>query len=197
MLSKPYAFCACTVALVLAVGSSGSSQPPVRDRILRPIDPTQSETVKGSSHPLARPEFDRGRINSDQPISGTLVFRLSPTQQADLERLLHDQQSPSSPDYHNWLTPEQYADRFGMSKSDLAKVGEWLSSEGLTVNGVSRGRTELYFSGSAAQVENAFRTQLHRYVVRGVEHFANATAVSVPQSFVDVVLGVRGLDNFR
>jgi len=197
MLSKPYAFCACTVALVLAVGSSGSSQPPVRDRILRPIDPTQSETVKGSSHPLARPEFDRGRINSDQPISGTLVFRLSPTQQADLERLLHDQQSPSSPDYHNWLTPEQYADRFGMSKSDLAKVGEWLSSEGLTVNGVSRGRTELYFSGSAAQVESVFRTEIHRYVVKGEDHFANATPLSVPHSLVDVVLTVRGTDNFR
>jgi len=197
MLSKSYVFCACTVALVLAVGGSGSSQPPVRDRILRPIDPTQSETVKGSSHPLARPEFDRGRINSDQPISGTLVFRLSPGQQADLDRLLRDQQSPSSHDYHNWLTPEQYADRFGMSKGDLARVSGWLSSEGFIVNGVSRGRTEIYFSGSAAQVENAFRTQLHRYVVRGVEHFANATAVSVPRSFVDVVLGVRGLDNFR
>jgi subtilase family serine protease len=197
MLSKSHVFCACTVALVIAVGSPGSSQPLVRDRILGPIDPTQSEAVKGSAHPLARPEFDRGRIDSNQPISGALVFRLSPAQQADLDRLLHDQQSPSSPNYHNWLTPEQYADRFGMSKSDLAKVGAWLTSQGLTVNGVSRGRTEIYFSGSAAQAENAFRTQLHRYVVRGVEHFANATAVSVPQSFVDVVLGVRGLDNFR
>jgi subtilase family serine protease len=164
---------------------------------LRPIDPTQSEAVKGSAHPLARPEFDRGRINSDQPISGALVFRLSPAEQADLDRLLRDQQNPSSPDYHRWLTPEQYADRFGMSKSDIAKAGAWLSSEGLFVNGVSRGRTELYFSGSAAQVENAFRTEIHRYVMKGEDHFANATPLSVPHALADVVLTVRGIDNFR
>lgn len=183
--------------LILAIGSPGTSQVPSRDRIVRPIDPTQVTVVRGTAHPLARPQFDQGRVHSDQPINGALVFRPSATQQADLDRFLKQQQDPSSPNYHQWLTPEQYADRFGMTQSDLAKVSAWLKSQGLTVNEISRGRTEIYFSGNVAEVEKAFRTEIHNYVVKGENHFANATPLSIPSSLVDVVLGVRGLDNFR
>jgi subtilase family serine protease len=168
-----------------------------KDRIMQPIDSAEVALVKGTAHPLARPEFDQGRVNSEWAINGALVFRLSSAQQADLDGLLRDQQNPSSPTYHQWLTPEQYADRFGMSRNDLLKVTAWLKSQGLTVEGISRGRTEIYFSGSAGTVENAFRTEIHNYVVRGENHFANATALSVPLSLLDVVLSVRGLDNFR
>jgi subtilase family serine protease len=197
MFTKAYARLACAAVLIFAIGSPGTSQMAAKDRILRPIDPSQVSSVKGTAHPLARLEFDQGRISSDQPITGALVFRLSPAQQSDLDRLLRDQQNPSSPNYRNWLTPEQYAERFGMSQNDLAKVSSWLRSQGLTVTGISRGRTEIYFSGAAGVVENAFRTEIHKYAVKGQEHFANSTALSVPQAFVDVVLGVRGLDNFR
>jgi subtilase family serine protease len=188
---------ACAATLFVFMGSSGTGQMAVKDRILRPIDSTQTTVVRGTEHPLAKPEIDRGRIDPSQAINATLVFRLSATQQADLDRLLRDQQTPSSPRYHQWLTPEQYADRFGMSRNDLAKISAWLQSQGLPLNGVSRGRTEISFSGSAGTVEAAFQTELHRYVVRGQEHFANSRAVSVPQAFADVVLGVRGLDDFR
>jgi len=197
MFTKAYARLAGAAVLILAIGSPGTSQLAAKDRILRPVDSSQLSIVRGTAHPLARPEFDQGRISSEQPITGAVVFRLLPAQQSDLDRLLRQQQDPSSPSYHNWLTPEQYAARFGMSQNDLSKVSGWLRSQGLTVTGISRGRTELYFSGSAGVVENAFRTEIHKYVVKGEEHFANSTALSVPQSFVDVVLGVRGLDSFR
>jgi subtilase family serine protease len=197
MFLKMYIRVACAAALVLMIGSPGATQMASRDRILQPVDSTQVALVKGTAHPLARPEFDQGRASSEQPITGAVVFRLSAAQQSDLDHLLRDQQNPSSRNYHQWLTPEQYADRFGMSRGDLAKVGAWLKSEGLTVNGVSRGRTEVYFSGSVGTVENAFRTEIHNYVVSGATHFANATALSIPTSLVAVVLSVRGLDNFR
>lgn len=187
----------CALTVLVASSNSGMSEVAVRDRILQPVDPTQKTVVIGSEHPLARPEFDRGRIHLDQMIDGAVVFRLSAAQNSDLDRLLHDQQNPSSPSYHKWLTPEQYADRFGMSRNDLTKVSSWLQSQGLAVTSVSRGRTEISFSGSSGNVEAAFRTQLHKYVVKGEEHFANATAVSVPRSLFDVVLSVRGLDDFR
>src|SRR5579864_5325815 len=197
MFTKAYARLAGAAVLILAIGSPGTSQLAAKDRILRPVDSSQLSIVRGTAHPLARPEFDQGRISSEQTITGAVVFRLSPAQLSDLDRLLSDQQNPSSPHYDQWLTPEQYAARFGMSQNDLSKVSGWLRSQGLTLTGISRGRTELYFSGSAGVVENAFRTEIHKYVVKGEEHFANSTALSVPQSFVDVVLGVRGLDNFR
>ena len=122
---------------------------------------------------------------------------MAPDQQAALDKLLEEQQEPDSPNYHKWLTPEQYAARFGMSDADLAKVSSWLKSQGLTVNGFSRARTRVFFSGTASQVENVFRTELHNYQVDGQTRFANASEVSVPMALSGMVLGVRGLDNFR
>jgi subtilase family serine protease len=126
-----------------------------------------------------------------------MTFRLSPAQQADLNQLLREQQDRSSPNYHKWLTPDQYAARFGMSSSDLAKVTSWLSSQGLTVDEVSRNRNEIRFSGTFGQVESALKTEIHNYAIPGEQHFANAVDVSLPAAFSAQVLSVRGLDNFR
>ena len=147
---------------------------------------------------MARAAFDQGRVNGGMPISrAAIIFRLSAEQQAALDKLLEEQQEPDSPNYQKWLTPEQYAARFGMSDADLAKVSSWLKSQGLTVSGFSRARTRVFFSGTAAQVENVFRTELHNYQVDGQTRFANASTVSVPMALSGMVLGVRGLDNFR
>lgn len=53
------------------------------------------------------------------------------------------------------------------------------------------------FSGTAAQVENTFQTQLHRYQINGVAHMANATEISVPSAISGMVAGVRNLTDFR
>ena len=126
-----------------------------------------------------------------------MVFKLSPAQQADLAKLLAEQQDSRSPNYRKWLTPEQYAARFGISDSDLAQVSSWLKSQGLTVDGFSRGRTQVFFSGSASQVESAFHTQFNRYLVDGQTSIANAVEISVPEAIAGMVQGFRGFENFR
>src|SRR5207244_11454627 len=88
-------------------------------------------------------------------------------QKAAHDKLLAEQQNPQSSNYRKWLTSEQYAARFGMSDADLAKVSTWLKSQGLTVDGYSRARTRVFFSGTAVQVESVFRTELHRYQIDG------------------------------
>jgi subtilase family serine protease len=180
-------------AALLAVTASAQ----VRNRIAQNIGDTEP-VMLSTPHPLARAEFDRGRVEGSLRIDrAALVFKLAPAQQAALDKLLADQQNPNSPDYRKWLTPEQYAARFGMSDADLAKVSAWLKSQGLTVDGYSRARTRVFFSGTAAQVESAFRTEFHRYQVNGETSLANATEISLPQALSAVVLGVRGFENFR
>ncbi|HMH05738.1 MAG TPA: protease pro-enzyme activation domain-containing protein [Terriglobales bacterium] len=180
-------------AAVLAVAASAQS----RSRISQRIEDTEP-VVFSAPHPLARAEFDRGRVEGSMRINrAAMVFKLAPAQQAALEKLLAEQQNPHSPNYHKWLTPEQYASRFGMSEADLSQVSAWLKSQGLTVNGYSRARTRLFFSGTASQVESAFHTEFHRYLVNGETPFANATELSVPQALSSVLLGFRGLENFR
>jgi uncharacterized protein (TIGR03437 family) len=126
-----------------------------------------------------------------------LTLGPSPAQQADLERLLAEQQTPGSPNYHRWLTPEQFGQRFGPSDSDVAQITTWLQNQGMTVTYVGRGRGWIAFDASAAQAEIAFSTELHHYLVNGELHFANATEPSIPSALAGVVTGIGGLHDFR
>jgi len=130
---------------------------------------------------------------------GYAMLMMKPTsaQQADLEQLLRDQQNPSSPSFRQWLSPEQFADRFGLSVSDQSKVVAWLTAQGLTVNESARARNWIAFSGSVAQITKTFQTAIHRYNVNGEMHFSNTGDPSVPSAIADVVGGMRGLDDFR
>jgi subtilase family serine protease len=180
--------------LVAAVTAGATAQ---QDRIINTIDPTESVVLKHNVTPQAQPENDAGPLDPSQTLTGIRVmFKLSATQNADLKQLLAEQQTPSSPNYHKWLTPRQYADRFGLSPHDIAKITSWLKSQGLQVTEIAHGRGWIVFSGTVAQVQNAFHTQLHRYTVNGETHFANSTAPSIPKALAGVVSGLRGLNDF-
>jgi uncharacterized protein (TIGR03437 family) len=167
-------------------------------RITRPINDRDRASLPGHVHPKARPEFDQGRVSPSQTLSYvTLTLAQSAEQKADLERLLVEQQTPGSPNYHHWLTPEEFAQRFGTSDSDIQQITAWLQGQGLTVAAVARGRGWIAFNGTASQVEAAFGTQLHNYLLDGELHFANATEPSIPAAITDVVSAIRGLHNFR
>jgi subtilase family serine protease len=194
---RMFARAVVVVAAVFAAGSFGRSAPVSGDRILGTIDSTQVTRVRGTAHPRARAQYDEGRTDASRTISGAITFRLSAAQQAELDQLLREQQDPKSPNYHRWITPDQYAARFGMSSNDLHKVSSWLQSQGLNVDSISRNHNEISFSGSVGQVEYAFKTEVHNYTIRGEQHFANAMDVSLPAAFSQQVLGVRGLDNFQ
>ena len=73
----------------------------------------------------------------------------------------------------------------------------WLRSQGLSVGAPSRTGTRLAFSGTAAQVERAFGTEMHYYLVDGAKHFAMSRAPSVPADLADIVLGLHNLHDFR
>jgi len=168
------------------------------DRITAPIDSSQRVPLKGNIHGMAQARFDLGRTDSGQMIHGlTLVFHPSAAQQAALDTLLAQQQQRSSPNYHKWLTPAQFADRFGMTQADIARVTSWLDSQGFTVTSVANSRNQIAFDGTVAQVESVFATEIHNYLVDGVIHFANATNPSVPAALAASVLSVGHLHNFN
>jgi uncharacterized protein (TIGR03437 family) len=169
-----------------------------RNRIATRIDNTRTVVLRGRVHPRARTENDRGPVESSFQVPAiTLILKSSASQQSDLRQLLQQQQDPSSPNYHQWLTPEQYADRFGVSSNDAARIVDWLQSQGFVVSSTSRSRTSITFSGTADQARNALHTEIHRYSVNGTTHYANATDPSIPAALSDVVAGFRGLNSFH
>ena len=185
-------------ASVAPYAQISARDPQSRDRVKGAIDDQDVAPLAGSAHPAARTRTDLGRVESDTTLeSVTLVFKLSPQQQQDRDTLMQQQQDTRSANYHTWLTPAQYQSRFGVSESDLATVKAWLQSHGLTVNESSSDRSTVVFSGTASQIEEAFHTQIHRFIADGETNIANASEVSVPRALSSVVLGVRGLNDFR
>ena len=186
-------------AAILMMASSGWAQPSAQpNRITRELSSGELIRLPGSVHRLTRKATDVGPVNRDMRLDTlSLHFGPSAEQQIELDALTQAQQNPKSPQYHKWLTQEEYGARFGLSDADLGKITEWLQSQGFTVRGTSKSRNALYFSGTAAQVESAFHTQLRRYLLNGEAHFANATELQVPAALRGVLVIVRGLNDFR
>ena len=169
--------------------------PPVR--ITQAINENNLILLRGNVHPLARPEFDQGPAPPDLHMDRMLlVLKRSPAQEAALQKLLDDQQDKSSPSYHRWLTPEQFAQQFGVADSDIQTVTSWLQSHGFRVTQVSKGRTLIEFSGTATQVQEALHTSIRKYVVNETEHWANTADPQIPSALSPVVAGVFTLHNF-
>jgi hypothetical protein len=125
-----------------------------------------------------------------------LVLKRSTEQDAALQTLLDDQQDKSSPNYHQWLTPDRFGQQFGPSDDDIQNVMLWLRSQGFQVSRIARGRTVIEFSGTATQVQNAFHTEIHKYAVNGEEHWANSSDPQIPTALTPVIAGVSSLHNF-
>ena len=169
----------------------------VRPLITQPIDDGQLEILPGNVHPLAQPAYDQGAAPADLPMERMLlVLKRSAAQQSALETLLVGQQNRSSAQYHKWLTPQQFGQQFGAADQDIQTITAWLQSHGLTVNNVANGKNVIEFSGVASQVEETFHTSIHKYVVNGVEHWANATNPEIPVALKAAVAGVATLHNF-
>lgn len=170
----------------------------VPDHVTREIDSQSVVSLAGSVNPRAAAKYDIGVVNTGTRINGiTLYFKPSADQKSELDALVKAQQTPGSASYHKWLSPQEYASRFGLSDNDLAKVQSWLERQGFSVDRVANSRNAISFSGTAGQVESAFQTEIHNYKIDNQTHFANATPISVPSALSGVFQSVRNLDDFR
>ena len=188
----------CSLSFLILVSFSFSSLFAQENRVNARISGSQLTTLAGRVHPLASAQNDQGAVAGGFQLSGiTIHLQPSAAQQALLQQLLANQQNPQSPSFHQWLTPEQYADRFGVSQTDLDRVTAWLASEGLSVTYVARSRTYVSFNATAAQVQSTFHTSIHHYSVNGETHYANATNPSIPTALAGIVGSIRGLHDFH
>ena len=168
-----------------------------RARIIQPVDDTARVTLRGSLHPLAQAEFDRGQV-SDSDSTGTLLLVLgrSAEQQAALDSYVKSASMPGTALYRQWLLPTEYGIRFGARPDDIATVKTWLESNGFTIEQVSPAANVIRFSGNMGAVRAAFHTDIHRYEVNGKLHLANGSAPSIPAALAPVVRGIAALNDF-
>ena len=168
-----------------------------QSRITQQINESQRTVLVGNTHPLAQAKYDKGPVSASLPLDRmSLVLKRSPAQEAALETLLAQQQDKKSPNYHKWLTAAQFGQLFGPSDQDIQKVTAWLTTHGFIVDQIATGRQFIQFSGTAGEVEEAFKAPLHNLSVNGKPHIANMNDPSVPTALASVVGGVRSLHDF-
>jgi subtilase family serine protease len=184
-------------AAIFLLGVSVNAQQP-EARIPAAINSLERTTLRGSHSPQARAENEAGRVPSGTRLEGiSIVFSRTAAQEADLQALIASQQDPASPMYQHWLTPEEFGARFGVADADIVAVAAWLEQLGFTVDGVSRSRNQITFSGTVQQAEQAFGTELHYYNLSGEAHFAPHADLTLPTSLAPVVQAVTNLSSFR
>lgn len=182
------------LALCLAAILSGAPA----NRLARPIDSRETYVLSGHSRPLLVSAKDLGPAAASLPLGQLeLHFSMTAAQTADLDSLLAQQRDRRSSQYHKWLTPEQFGARFGVSESDLNKVTAWLESAGFENVQVSRSRTFVSMSGTAAHVGNLFGAAIHQYQRNGKAFYANSADPVLPRALSGLVSGLKGLSNYQ
>ncbi len=197
---RPILFLAM-VALLLASLSqvmfakiTTAAQPEVR--VTKKVDNSKRTTLYGHVSAAVRTAQDMGRQDPRTPSPGMImVLKSSEDQKREIRKVIDEQQDKRTANYHQWVTPEEFGEHFGVHDDDLAQIKTWLTSQGFTVDEVSKSKRVIKFSGNIGQVEQAFQTEMHTYNLHGEMHVANNTEISVPEAFNKVIAGVT-LHNF-
>ena len=132
---------------------------------------------------------------AEAPSSQTLAMHLTMAirNRAGLDRLLADQQDPASPDYHRWITPDDFTSRFGPTDADLARVTRWLKQKGFTVTSADASSREVAFTGTVAQAQNVFAVKIAASADGSL--YSNIADPRIPASLAPLIESIRGLDN--
>jgi subtilase family serine protease len=199
-LFAPLLLAGCSAGSVGSAGGSASSSAPASKQaplLTAAIDESRLVTLAGNTHPKANAKYDLGALDPATPLEHLqLVLKRSPAQELALQGLIDRLHDPKAPEYHQWLTPQQFGDSFGVAQEDVDTVSRWLASHGFTVESLPTSRMFVEFTGTAGQIRDTFHTEVHALNVAGVRHIGNVSDPSIPAALAPVVVGIHSLHDF-
>ncbi len=140
---RKFGLAAVLVAIGLIAGAripgvlakSADRTAPVRDLITKEIDENQRVPLRGNTRPEARGENDRGRVPDDFLLEHMLLqLRRPPETEQEFEDYVESLTRHGSANFHQWLTPTQVGETYGLSDSDLRTIKDWLERHRIQVN---------------------------------------------------------------
>jgi len=169
----------------------------VPSRVVERVDDTRLVTLTGNTHFLARPQFDQGLADPQLRMERiVMVLKRSPQQETELDQFMVEQYDSKSPTFHHCLRPDEFGQLYGPSDADIAAVTSWLQNHGFHIYVVNKGYVTLEFSGTAAQVQEAFHTEMHHFLLNGKMHLANDRDPQISKALAPVVGGIASLHDF-
>jgi pseudomonalisin len=167
-------------------------------RIIQRIDESERIALKGQVHRAVRESEALGDADPNQRAERVIMLlRGSAAQDADLDQFLKEVQTRGRPDYHRWLNPQSFAERFGVAAADVGVIRTWLESKGFRIDEEPAGGRSIVFSGTIGQLNAAFAARIQRYRWHGESHLANAANPTIPTALAGVVAGFASLHDFR
>ena len=187
------------MGLLAALGTANTAQASSSPRLVtKNVDDSVTVALPGNTRPEAKTAVDRGRVDDSMALEHMqMLLKRPPETESALRQLLEQLHDRASSQFHHWLTTQRLRAEFGPAPEDVSAVTEWLVRSGFTVNGVQPSAMVIDFSGTAAQVRGAFKTEVHRLDVSGVEHIANMSDPQIPAALASVVAGIVSLHDFR
>lgn len=122
--------------------------------------------------------------------------------QAGMEAFVNSVSNPRSPNYRNFMTPEQIGARFGLSDDKVQAVASYLKGNGFKINLVAKNHLNILADCSVAQAEKAFGTTINEYQAQDPRepgrnrYFSFSSALQVPAAIAPYMVDVSGLENF-
>jgi subtilase family serine protease len=192
-------FLAAMAAMLITIPTLAQvSRRPVRPLITQPLNENSTVSLRGNVRFEANAANDRGPVSEGLMLDHMLLqLKPSPERAQALDAFINQLQDAKSPNFHKWLTAEQFGSQFGLADADLTAITGWLQLHGLRVNSIYPNRTLIDFSGTAAQVRDAFRTEIHSVEANGRMHIANMSDPQVPIALAPAIVGVVSLHDFR
>src|SRR6266849_5791430 len=191
---------ALALLLFAAIPANAQGQSGRHSRALigQNVDEGKLVTLKGNTRPEAKAENDRGPVADDFRMEHMLLqLQRPPELEKQLEHFIDELHNPDSPNLHKWITAQQFGEAFGLAQQDVDSITRWLESHGFTVNVVYPSGVVIDFSGTAAQVREAFHTEMRRLEIKGLAHIANLRDPQIPAALAPAVRGIISLHDFR
>jgi MYXO-CTERM domain-containing protein len=186
-------FASLTSVAVLALAGSvscASSAPESSPEVALEVDAPRGLGVP--VHAPFREQLTFGDALADE--SGAhLAISLRLEDEDGLTQLLADQQNPASTRYHQWVTPEQFGARFGLSEEAYARIVDWLGAEGFSVTRYPN-RLFVEAHGTSGAVRRLLKVQPRWASARGRTFRSYAEDLVIPADIAAHVVKVGGLD---
>jgi len=131
-------------------------------------------------------------LEGSQEIS--VLLALPSSDPAGLAAFIKHVSTPSDPLFHQYISPEQFAQKFGGNEADYTAIKNWAAANGLTVSQESVGRINLTVRGKVSHLQKIFKTQLNTYRTSNGETFYSASVKpAVPAEISSKISGILGL----
>jgi subtilase family serine protease len=170
------------VVLALMVGSGYSQSPDLN-------------SVSSSAPTLPASAQNLGAEDASKEIAVTVWLRQR--NKAELDSMVHDMYDKNSPNYHHFLTREQYRSKFAPRAKDAGTVRNYLAANSLNVTSIESNNHYLIARGQIGNVQKAFNVQINRVMVNGAIHSVNSSEASVAGPAGALIATVQGLSDLK